>query len=397
MCKARALVWTCVLLGFITGVVLSVAPPSWASRNSSGTYSLPTGNPVVTATSITSTWANTTLADIKTEITSSLDRAGRGAMTAPLQHSGGSLALPSVTFSSQTSSGLYLAAASDVRMSIAASPAQTWAATGTTFPLACTVTGLITGAAGEVLTQSTANGSAITATGNGTGKGGVFTGGSTDGTAITATGGASNGKGIVVVTTGTGDGLQITAGRNGIVATSGGATGVGIDATGAGSGSGGYFTGGTTGAGVTAAAGTAATGGTRKDALVLTNGDVDMSGVTNPTSTTAISERLTPMNLPKAWATITVAGSNSQSVLAGFNIASIACGSNAIQITFATAFANSYYSIAVSGQSTVRHFSWYPVSATRADIYMTTATTGVAVDLCGVTTADFSIIAFGAQ
>jgi hypothetical protein len=47
------------------------------SRNGSGTYSLPAGNPVVTGTTITSTWANTTLADISNALTGSLASDGQ--------------------------------------------------------------------------------------------------------------------------------------------------------------------------------------------------------------------------------------------------------------------------------------------------------------------------------
>lgn len=58
-------------------------------RASNGVYTLPnTVNPVVTNTTITSNWANTTLADIESVLTSCLDRAGRGAMQANLQMGG---------------------------------------------------------------------------------------------------------------------------------------------------------------------------------------------------------------------------------------------------------------------------------------------------------------------
>ena len=54
------------------------------SRNGSGTYSLPSGNPVVTATTITSTWANTTLSDIGTALTGSLAADGQTPATGNL-------------------------------------------------------------------------------------------------------------------------------------------------------------------------------------------------------------------------------------------------------------------------------------------------------------------------
>lgn len=58
------------------------------SRNGSGVYSLPAGNPVVTLTQISSTWANTTLTDIATELTNSIDKGGRTAPTANLPMAG---------------------------------------------------------------------------------------------------------------------------------------------------------------------------------------------------------------------------------------------------------------------------------------------------------------------
>ena len=47
------------------------------SRNGSGTYTLPAGNPVVTGTTISSTWANNTLSDIATALTGSLASDGQ--------------------------------------------------------------------------------------------------------------------------------------------------------------------------------------------------------------------------------------------------------------------------------------------------------------------------------
>jgi len=42
------------------------------SRNGSGTYTLPAGNPVVTGTTISSTWANNTLSDMAAAISVSI-------------------------------------------------------------------------------------------------------------------------------------------------------------------------------------------------------------------------------------------------------------------------------------------------------------------------------------
>ena len=54
------------------------------SRNGSGTYSLPAGNPVVSGTTITTTWANNTLTDIANTLTASVASDGQTPMTGSL-------------------------------------------------------------------------------------------------------------------------------------------------------------------------------------------------------------------------------------------------------------------------------------------------------------------------
>jgi hypothetical protein len=54
------------------------------SRNGTGTYNLPAGNPVVTGTSISSTWANTTLTDIANALSGSVASDGQTPMTGQL-------------------------------------------------------------------------------------------------------------------------------------------------------------------------------------------------------------------------------------------------------------------------------------------------------------------------
>jgi hypothetical protein len=54
------------------------------SRNGTGTYNLPAGNPVVTNTTISSTWSNTTLADIASALTGSVASDGQTPMTGNL-------------------------------------------------------------------------------------------------------------------------------------------------------------------------------------------------------------------------------------------------------------------------------------------------------------------------
>ena len=89
------------------------------SRNNSGTYSLPTGNPVVSGTIITSTWANDTMSDLASALTDSLSRSGKGGMTAPLRLDDGVVSAPGLAFVNETGTGFYRAGSSDVRFALA--------------------------------------------------------------------------------------------------------------------------------------------------------------------------------------------------------------------------------------------------------------------------------------
>jgi hypothetical protein len=55
------------------------------SRNGSGVYTLPAGNPVVTSTTIASTWANNTMTDLATALTGSLASDGQTTATGNLK------------------------------------------------------------------------------------------------------------------------------------------------------------------------------------------------------------------------------------------------------------------------------------------------------------------------
>jgi hypothetical protein len=66
------------------------------SRNGSGTYNLPAGNPVVTGTTISSTWANTTLSDMANAITGSIAADGQTTITGALKGPNGTVAFAGV-------------------------------------------------------------------------------------------------------------------------------------------------------------------------------------------------------------------------------------------------------------------------------------------------------------
>lgn len=105
-------------------------------RNSSGTYTLPTGNPVVPNTLIDTNWANPTMSDIGSSITDSLDRFGRGGMLAQLKLADGTLVQPAFAFNSESSTGLLRPSAGTFQVSVLGALIATFSSTGTLFALA---------------------------------------------------------------------------------------------------------------------------------------------------------------------------------------------------------------------------------------------------------------------
>jgi hypothetical protein len=87
-------------------------------RNSSGTMTAPTGQPVIGGTPILASTFNTLVNDIVAELTDSLSRSGKGGMLAPFKHSDGTVGDPSITFTNSPTSGLYRAGADDIGISI---------------------------------------------------------------------------------------------------------------------------------------------------------------------------------------------------------------------------------------------------------------------------------------
>jgi hypothetical protein len=87
-------------------------------RNSSGTYSLPSGNPVSSGALIEASWANTTLSDLGSAMTDSLSRNGEGGMTAAFRAFSGTISAPGISFTAETASGWYRAGSGDIRFSL---------------------------------------------------------------------------------------------------------------------------------------------------------------------------------------------------------------------------------------------------------------------------------------
>lgn len=95
------------------------------SRNGSGIYSLPAGNPVVTGTTISSTWANNTLTDMATAITGSIAADGQTPITGTLDFNTQDIAgTPTFTGNVTFSSTGYIAIPAGTVAERPASPAQ---------------------------------------------------------------------------------------------------------------------------------------------------------------------------------------------------------------------------------------------------------------------------------
>lgn len=431
-----------VLIGIALGVGLAFCvhiPHAEASRNASGTYSLP-NPPVVTATTITSTWANTTLADIKTEITSSLDRSGRGAMLAALQLTNGTVAAPSLTFATDPDNGLYRIGANNPGMSAGGVKCQEWAGTGSSFPLGVTVTqsqndggavvatgnwmgpgvtgnggaGASPGVAGFGLgagygvfgqggdggsgvgvwgSAGVPNGNGVQGAGAGTGSGTWGTGGPNGGTGVSGIGGASSGSGVV----------GIGGSTNGVgVLGAGTGSGSGVSGTGGSSGLGGQFTGGASGGGIEVTSGTSATPATlttgiggglglkvKSSAANVTvaqlDGYLSFASATAPASSTGFTNRVTPLNIVKAHGFLTTTAGAPVTVNSGFNLTSASCASEVVTVTLASAMSSSTNYTVILTSGSFGHLLFATITGTTTFKITSTLPSGgpgVTNDLC---------------
>jgi len=88
------------------------------SRDSSGIYTLPAGNPVQAGTTIEDAWANSTMTDVASALTDSLSRSGLGGMQAPFKFADGTLAAPGMAWNLETGTGFYRFGAFDTRFTM---------------------------------------------------------------------------------------------------------------------------------------------------------------------------------------------------------------------------------------------------------------------------------------
>lgn len=398
--------WLGLVIGVALGFVVSARLPAEAARNSGGSYSLPNG-PVSSGQTISSTWANSTLNDLASEMTNSLDRGGRGAMTAALQHSSGTSGAPSLTFSAETSSGWYREASQDLRCVINGSPVQKWTSTGSTFFKSLTVT------------PSAAASTGVTATGIGGAPGVQGTGGSTDGgTGVLGIAGGPTSAyghgvaGMCVLGTCGGSGVIGVAIRNNtpssdLLPLAGvGVTGIGLFGGVAGLGlDGGYGLIAQGGGGPSSAFGSSIAAfraivhpGTVTSTLRLkaisADGDISLGSTANPIGDAGLQNTLTPANIVKSWAHLTLAAGNP-TINSSFNVASVTCATNTLTVTMAQAMTgtNDY---AIVANVTGGIVTTTPTSSTVFTISAVDGATPSTINLCTAAgRADF--IAIGWQ
>jgi len=82
-------------------------------------YTLAAGKPVIANTVISSVWGNTTMTDIGTALTNSLDRTGvSSGMTGKFKAAAGAIGAPGISWQLETTSGLYRAGSGAFRFSV---------------------------------------------------------------------------------------------------------------------------------------------------------------------------------------------------------------------------------------------------------------------------------------
>lgn len=367
--RVQRILVAAAFFGAVAGVVLTQGWPSFAARNASGTYALPSGQPVVAGTTITASTFNTLTSDIASELTDSLSRSGKGAMTAPLELANGTVSLPAVSFDSDPDTGLYRIAANNIGIAVNGVKV---ADIGT---VAATLA--VTGVTGQTNVQS-----ALTAAGTSNGIGATLTGAGT-GSGAAINGGANQ--------TNVNSALVVTANASG--------NGRGATITGAGTGAGLVASGSGTAVGATFANGTAAVAGTARNAATLVSGNLNFSPAVNPTSTVAFSNTLTPSNFIKAWATISLSNATPfvPTVLAGFNIASVArTDASTFTLTLASAMADTNFAPTGQSASPSGWVSCAAASTTTVTVTMQANAGVVTLDGAGVVRV-FHIFVMGAQ
>jgi len=110
-------------------------------RNGSGTYSLPQP-PFVAGTVISSSAVNSDFSDIATALTGSLPRDGQAGMSGQLKLTDGSSASPSITFTTETTTGFHRTGTGVIGVTLSGVELGTFRSNGWNGPVIGNVTGL---------------------------------------------------------------------------------------------------------------------------------------------------------------------------------------------------------------------------------------------------------------
>jgi len=113
-------------------------------RDSSGAYTLPSGNPVVDGTVIESVWANDTMSDLAVQMNNVFTRDGLLGPIAPVLFVNGTVPLPGIAFRESPSSGIMRLPPNTLQLVIGGVVRQAWTPTGTTMAGTAAVGGTLT-------------------------------------------------------------------------------------------------------------------------------------------------------------------------------------------------------------------------------------------------------------
>lgn len=374
-----------LLGGAVIGVVLSLSFPASATRNSVGTYSLPSGNPVVSGTTISSAWANNTLGDIAVEITNSLDRQGRGSMLAPLRLLPGTAFAPSLTFNFDPDTGLYRAGNGDVRFQVDGAQSLRLTPTGIHTPGMAEV--------GELQVNTESNFSGLS-----TFASNVIMDNTLKVTGASTFNGASSFVQPITIESG-GPALALKPGTADHVYTEYYAR---TSTPGTRSGFTGYSSAGASDFSVT----NSMAGGNillTTPGHIVANSAIQLGGTT-PASSTAFSNTVTRRNIVKAWGSVKASGggSTSATIVDGFNVTTAAVTGVQLNVALASAMADSSYAVIVSTESSGYNCSGVAMTPTTLrigcrDISGTTLPFPLYNFETGFSSAAFNFVVLGAQ
>lgn len=298
------------------------------SRDSGGNYTLPNAA-FVPGTVISSSTMNSNFTDLSSEITNSLDRNGKGGMLARLRGVDGTSALPAYAFTSETTLGMYRAGSGDLRFSSNGTDWLTLTTSLITSSRPLTVSGaLVASSTLAVTSDLTVDTSTlkVDATNNRVGIG------TASPSALLAIGHA----GVVDA--------NVPVQMNAAAA---GEAYYGVNKAGAAGFLVGFSNGGAPGTGAVIRT-------VANDPLLFyvnnttrvgewTSTGLNLSSMSNPSSSTAFTNTITPTNIAKAWANVTTDGAGNATINDGFNVASASIVGTDLAVTIAGDFANVTY------------------------------------------------------